>query len=260
LVGADTWSIPVWVQGVAYFVSLFLVCTAGLLIAALVRPKNRAADIAAGAITGFFCGATAFLLAGWIGIIPSAVNTIQADLLQLSEAAFQGRAEGLLEKYPDLRKVPARERGKVLSAKLRGDLIAGIPPGVWLGALWLFAVYGTMFTMHVMAAGPLLRRHGPRPAVLWPYFERVIPATFLIMLAIGLAAVAVATRYLHIAYIAPLLLIAHLPLLGLLGLAVTSTWRGWVWPVRLLLHASWVLGECLLILLISKGVLVFRML
>src|SRR5262249_19565036 len=100
---AFSWSAPRWVGGVVYFVGLTLVCTAGLLIAALVRPKNRSADVAAGAVSGFVCGATAFLLGGWIGIIPAAVDPVRADLELISAAATTGKAEAVLEKYPDLR-------------------------------------------------------------------------------------------------------------------------------------------------------------
>jgi hypothetical protein len=45
----------------------------------------------------------------------------------------------------------------------------------------------------------------------------------------------------------------YLPLLAVLALAVVSTLRRWPWPVRLLLHSSWLL--CLLVypVLIHKG-------
>jgi hypothetical protein len=38
------------------------------------------------------------------------------------------------------------------------------------------------------------------------------------------------------------LLVWFLPMFALLGLALTAALRGWPWPVRLLLHAGWVLG------------------
>ena len=41
----------------------------------------------------------------------------------------------------------------------------------------------------------------------------------------------------------------YLPLVGLLLLGLTSTMRGWPWPLRLLLHAAW---------LYCTGVLVVR--
>jgi hypothetical protein len=254
---AFTWALPPWLVTVIYFGFMVLLCTAGLLIAVLVRPRNRSADVAAGAATGLICGATAFLLAGWVAIIPSAVDPIQADLELVAAAACEGNAEAVLRKYPGLRGVPAARRGELLAKKIRAELIGGVPLGVWLGALFLFTFYGAFFATHVMAAGPLVRRHGATPAVLRPYLEQVIPATFLIILASGITvASTLGARYLH----APQLLAWHLPVMGLLGVAVVSTWRGWPWPARLALHAGWILGEGTLVVLFIRGVFVLRML
>jgi hypothetical protein len=253
---AFVWAVPAWLHGTGYFMSLVLLCSAGLLIGVLVRPKNRAADVAAGAVTGFVCGATVSVLAGWMGSIPVAVDPIRSDIQQLAAAAWEGRGEELLDRYPDLRKVPARDRGEVLFQKVRGDLIRKIPFGVWLGALVLLGVFVPMLTTHVMAAGPLLRRHGHRPAVLLPYYEQVIPATFLVVLSMGMVAVLTLLRH-HIRN-GPSLVLWQLPIIGLLALAVLSTWRGWPWPLRLALHASWVVGVALLFVLFLNGVLVVQ--
>jgi hypothetical protein len=213
----------------------------------LVRPKSRGADAAAGAILGFLGGATTFTLSvGWLYINVTAVLPVQADLDLLSRAALAEPAppgdaadrEGttrprpvdeLLRKYPDLREVPAGERGQVLAKKISADLMAGIPPGIWFGALTV--VFATVvFAAQVMAAGPLLRRQGPRLAILWPYLEVSFPATVLIVLA----NMALVGPYFNVP-----LRIWQLPLFVLLGLALTSTLRGWAWPWRLLLHAGW---------------------
>jgi tRNA A-37 threonylcarbamoyl transferase component Bud32 len=251
---AFIWAVPAWLHGTGYVLSLVLLCTAGLLIGVLVRPKNRAADVAAGAVTGFVCGATVFVLAGWMGSIPVAVDPIQSDIQQLAAGVWEGRGEELLDRYPDLRKVPARSRGEVLFQKVRGDLIRKIPFGVWLGALLQLGVFVPMLTTHVMAAGPLLRRHGHRPAVLLPYYERVIPATFLVTLSLGLVGVLLLLG--HLIRNGPFLVLWQMPVFALLALAVLSTWRGWPWPLRLALHASWVAGEALLFVLFLNGILV----
>src|SRR5207247_673442 len=114
---AITWAAPSWVQSVVYFGCLGLISSGGLLIGLLVRPKNRAADLAAGALTGFVCGATLLTLSGWPLVITLfAVAGVEKDLKTLSEAAFTeppadgaqpGPAERLLKKYPDLREIPA---------------------------------------------------------------------------------------------------------------------------------------------------------
>jgi hypothetical protein len=262
---AITWAAPGWAQAVIYYSALALISTAGLLIGLLVRPKNRAADLAAGALTGFVCGATVLTISGWpLFITLIAVAGVEQDLKALSEAAFTeptatgGRSktvDRLLTKYPDLREIAAEERAKVFYLKVRADLIAGIPLGIWSGALVLLTMEMLVYTIMVMAAGPLLREHGVRPVVLLPYLERAFPTITLIALLAGFVVAETLLR--RLVNVAPLR-IWYLPALGLMALAVLSTWRGWPWPVRLLLHVSWLFSLVLLSVLTSKGVLTFQ--
>src|SRR5262245_51578190 len=116
---------PVWLQSVLYFANLLVVSTAGLIVGALVRPKNRSADVAAGAVTGFVWAATVLVLS--LGVVAgyfSSVHPLREDLKALTEAALAQPAvnddraadresarravERLLEKYPDLQKIPAQ--------------------------------------------------------------------------------------------------------------------------------------------------------
>jgi predicted Ser/Thr protein kinase len=265
---AITWAAPVWVQWVVYYGALGLISTAGLIIGLLARPKNRAADVAAGSLTGFVCGATLLTLSGWPLLITLvAVGGVEQDLKALSEAALSeaalaeptskgaqpAPAERLLKKYPDLREIPAGERAKVFYLKVRADLVAGIPLGIWLGALGGLTMQMLIYTIMVMAAGPQLRRHGARPIVLLPYFERALPAIILIMFSAGYAVAELLMRNM-VSSMAPIR-IWYLSVLGLLALAVVSTQRSWPWPLRLVLHVSWLLTLVLLTVLLSKGVL-----
>jgi hypothetical protein len=245
---AGAWTIPLWLRHAIFWAWLGAGSTAGLVTGLLVRPKGRAADAAAGMLLGFLIGATVFTLSvGWHFINATAVWPVRADLDLLSRAALAEPAppgdaadpEGktrprpvdqLLQKYPDLREVPAGEWGQILSQKITADLMAGIPPGIWFGALFVLAVAVPTCAAQVMAAGPLLRRQGPRPAILWPYIEVSFPATVFFCLAYS----ALVGNYFNIP-----LQIWHLPLFILLGLALTGTLRGWRWPLRLLLHAGW---------------------
>jgi CHASE2 domain-containing sensor protein len=69
-------------------VSTFL----GLVIMALVRPKNRAADLVAGALTGFLAGMSAYLVSvGWLGVAIPILLTGGHDLALLSSAAGSRR-------------------------------------------------------------------------------------------------------------------------------------------------------------------------
>jgi hypothetical protein len=261
---AFTRSIPPWVHLVIYWTGNVLISTLGLIIAVLVRPKNRTADVTAGALAAFVYAATMFALSlAWYIPVLAAVRPIEEDLHLLATAASAeptsfgdgpaavGKSRSrpfdrLVEKYPDLREVPARQRGEVIYHKIRADLIAGLPIGTWLAALFSLVLGVPIFTITTMAAGPLLRRQGARPAVLLPYFERVVPAMILIVLVLQLAiARPVLWDYLHID-IRPILIWYLLPIVTL-GLALTGTLRGWPWPYRLLLHAGWLVSAGLLV-------------
>jgi hypothetical protein len=251
---AMPWPMPVWLRTVIYWATVALFPSLGLITAALVRPKNRAADVAAGAITGLICALTVVTLSmGWFCILVMAVLPIQDDLLDLSEAAWaepvaQGRradpaertrpqsVDRLLQNYPDLRHVPAGERGKVLFAKVRADLAARIPLGIWLGALFVVVCGVLLGTAQVVAAGPLLRREGARRAVIVPYLEVALPAMGLLTLVFW-TAVDLQHAPLNIWYLLQF---------GQLGLALTGALRGWPWPLRLLLHAGWLFGAAML--------------
>ena len=93
-------------------------------------------------------------------------------------------------------------------------------------------------TAQVMAAGPLLRRQRPFWTVLLPYFEAAFPATVLPSVLWG--------AFLLGYFVRKPLEVWHLALFGLLALGLTSTVRGWPWPLRLLIHVGWVLSAGML--------------
>jgi hypothetical protein len=130
-----------------------------------------------------------------------------------------------------------------LYQKVRADLIAGLPLGIWFGALVVLGAHVPLMTIQVMAAGPLLRRHGARRAVL-PYLERVVPAMFLIVLGLGLLGGLAAAEILRTRFGIDLYAFVfwYILALTLLVLTLTGIWRGWSWPLRLVLHAGWLLG------------------
>jgi hypothetical protein len=255
------WTIPAWLQSLLYFANLALMGTTGLIVARLVRPKNRGADVAAGVVVGFVYGATHFVFSSaalFSGVI--ALQNTQDDLRVLSDAAFadatpasQSISEAatqthssdvLLAKYPDLRSIPSGERGAILYQKIRADLIGGLPLGIWLAALFAVSFSLLIFTIQVMAAGPLLRLRLTRFATVLGYLERAIPATVLIVMTPSfIVAVALADRlFADLNMDMPRVVLSYLPMFGLLVLAIAATWRGWPGPLRLLLHVGWLLG------------------
>jgi predicted Ser/Thr protein kinase len=250
---------PMWLVLTVQMATISFISTAGLAIAVLVRPKNRAADFGAGSITGFIFGITLMTLTlGWMLSIPIAVWPIQDDLALLSEAAWlepaardhgdraaaRQQAEArLLERYPDLRAIPAAERGQVFAAKIRTDLIAGLPLSVWVAAAVVLVLILPMFTFQAMAAGPLLRRRGASLALIPPYLERAIPSTLLVVLTVALLGTIASSGELlrhHIDVRSHT--VWYLPVLATMTLTLTAVVRAWAWPARMVLHAGWLLA------------------
>jgi serine/threonine protein kinase len=259
---AAFWAIPTWVQSVLYFANLGLLCTAGLIIGVLVRTKNRGADVAAGVATGFVFGLSVLVLsAGALGMVFTAVEPIREDLNMVAQAAFiespppQASAdrirtrpvEQLLAKYPDLRELPSSERAHVVYQMLRADLIAGSPWGIWLAVLFLLPFSLLLFATQVMLAGPLLRQPARRSAVMLAYFERAIPATVVISMvpSIAMAPLVVGRTSTVLNFDMPTVQLSFLPMLALLVLALISAVRCWVWPLRLVMHAAWLLAAAI---------------
>ncbi len=230
---------PGWGR-LVYIVTVLLIAASGLVPAMLIRPKNRAADVAAGAITGLVAAITAIAIAyGWWGVLVTTVDPINEDLQLLSRAAWEAQANPddrpaagrLLHKYPDLQGIPAASRGDVLYHKLRADLTARIPLGIWLGILFMLAVCESVCIAGTMAAGPLVRQHGRAAAVVLPYLEIVIPSTALLLLACGM----LLNPWIKKTDVE----VWHLIMAMFLVLAIIAALRRWPWFVRLLLQAGW---------------------
>jgi predicted Ser/Thr protein kinase len=230
---ALSWQVsPALGRSLYLLVLLDITCT-GLFPAFLIRPKNRTADAAAGAITGLVAAITAFALAfGWLGVLLSTVDPIDGDLRLLSRAAWdEHAAKDLLNKYPALEDLPTDARGAVLHDKLRADLIARIPPGIWLSMLCILGVLESVCIAGTMAGGPLVRRHGRSLAVVLPYLEIVLPCTLLVGMAFGIPFALYLNRV--------TLRIWHGMQALFLVLAIVAAVRRGPWYVRLLFQAGW---------------------
>src|SRR5262249_52829825 len=138
---------------------------------------------------GFISAVTMFTVSvAWGMIIFTTVLPIDNDLRALSSGVFAQPVPAtertvekkLLERYPALKDIPAQERGRALSDKLRQDLMVGIPTGIWLGMLvvLIYAELGCVCSTRV--AGALLRRYGWLRAVFLPYVEVAVATTALI--------------------------------------------------------------------------------
>jgi hypothetical protein len=254
-----TGDVPAWLLAGIVLSSIVFTIFVGFLVVLLVRPKNRAAEIAAGAVTGIVAAMASFAFgAGWLfvsflALFPASQSN--SDLRLLSETAWidaapdpgtalpgmnvrTHAAQRMLEKYPDLRDVPAPERGPLLYHKIMADFTAAVPWGIWLGLLFSLGTGLAVSLGETLAASILLQRLGRIRAVLWNYIELAVPGTILIMgLFSGSVRYSAGWFTEH-----PEQLLATIATLLFLAAAVTAVLRGWHWLVRVMLHVAWVVS------------------
>jgi tRNA A-37 threonylcarbamoyl transferase component Bud32 len=228
------WQPPEWFQFLLSCAHAAVMSSAGLVIVLLVRPKNRAADIAAAAITGLVGTVTFFTVSyGWLNVSLTTVYPIMKDVELVSQAAWdETKTDQLLAKYPDLKRVPAKERGEVLYHKIVLDLNTGIPVGIWIGLLGALGFGLLAIVGETLVASTLLRRRGSVRAMLLPYVELVGSSVALIAWLYAL----LYKLYFGLLASDP----RHLLLCGVFVLTLTSVLRCWPWYLRLLLHAGWI--------------------
>jgi tRNA A-37 threonylcarbamoyl transferase component Bud32 len=237
---AGTWSFSLWIQWLARSLTLPAIVLPGLLILLLVRPKNRLAEVGAGAATGLIAALVGLVTSiGWAFICVTAVWPAGADLGLVSEAFAEGAEPGspamgrLLEKYPDLKNVPARERGRWLNAKIYVDLLARIPVGIALAAVFLLVFWETLAVGQTLAAGALLRRRGGVRAMLLPYLLEIglLGSLGILggMLLVSLCAVRGEWLVFALGVLGT----------GALAAALAGVLRGWRSYARLPLYAAW---------------------
>jgi hypothetical protein len=250
-----SWHPPAWLSSSISLLALLTMGAMGLLVARLVRPLNRRADIGAGVVTGLIAAVTLFTLSfGWWSVLAGTLGDagVQDDLLWLSQAAWDeggdpaagmgapsrraepGPRERLLTKYPGLEGIPAHGRGRILYNKVACDMAAGIPRGIWFGMLASAGLCVAVGVCGTATAGSLLRRDGRVWRALPAYLEVLVPLAVLCTQVFLLLLVSMFNVGLNL----PLWYFALV--IGLTVLALAGVRRRWRWPARLLVHAAWI--------------------
>lgn len=250
---ATTLTTPTWLGLLLNVVAILAAAAMGFAAIHLVKPKNRSAEVATGLMTGLITAVVAFVVGtGWWGVGMTTGVPMQADLAQVSDAAFAvgdarvEKVDKLLERYPELADVRPEIRGAIFHRKLRVDLWAGIPRGLALGLLPTLVLCVSVATFQSAGAGHLIRTRPRRWMAAGAYAEFALTS---LMLLNSIFTVLVVSRF--IPSVMPggtslwnlgLTLIQVAPMvLGLIAL-----FRGWSWPWRVPLHLLW-LGTGILI-------------
>jgi predicted Ser/Thr protein kinase len=110
----------------------------GVVASLLVRPANRAGDVAVGAASGLVFGLTLFVLVtGPAAGQECVIRATEGDIFRLAEASQGGPdpSAALVKAYPQLRDVEPFRRGRWLFGKIENDLRTGLFKALWVGLL-----------------------------------------------------------------------------------------------------------------------------
>jgi hypothetical protein len=271
---AGDWGVPDWLFGLVQALGAVAMLGMGLFAVRIVRPQDRWGDLAAGLVTGLVAGITYFTASGgWKLMLGATVVPSWGDLAllgrasRLEEAPPQGAggratrhpSDVLVEKYPDLSRIPPNRRGEVFARKIAYDLALNTQPAIWYGVGGSLGLFTAFATLEALAAGYLLRRRGRVIAVLLPYLELLAPSLLVLLIPLAMgrfstvpASVASGADELDLAFLAqqrypvltllssrPVMLSVLLLVVLLAALAITGVLRGWRWQLRLALYAVW---------------------
>ncbi|MGE3806318.1 MAG: serine/threonine-protein kinase [Gemmataceae bacterium] len=217
--------VPPWLLQLLTLGAMLPFAGMGLLLCWLVRPRTRWDDALAGLAAGLVAGLTAFAACGgWGSVVALAVVPVQADLSVLGEPDDAP----LLARYPQLADLSAEQRRYLLRDKILGDLVAGIPLGIWLGLALTVGAFAAFGILGAILAGILTRRAGSLRAALPPYLEGTLFATGMVLVV-----------YLQ-AFFPPRPSAGRtLAMITFAALACLAPWmvvRNWSWPRRAALY------------------------
>jgi len=115
------------------------------------------------------------------------------------------------QRYPDLKGLPRYEQRHILYDKMVCDAVIGVQIGLLWALPFYFVVLFVLPAAEALVAGSLWRRHQRLGPVAAAYAERIIPLMLSLLAAV---------------YVVVLIV------------AQVAAWRGWWWPLRLLLIAA----------------------
>jgi hypothetical protein len=178
--------LPTWLLLLLSVLGMAAWALMGWLTVRLARTRDAWGDLAAGLATGLVAGLVVFLGVGsWLLLLRFGLVPSLPDLDLLARATRPEEADLLAEMYPDLREVPAQERGQVMAQKIAYDIALRLPLGIWIGTVLMVSAFALFVMGQALAAGYLWRQGNGRAGIV-PYLELVVPCFLLIQ---GVAAV-----------------------------------------------------------------------
>ncbi|HKI31056.1 MAG TPA: hypothetical protein VKA46_04265 [Gemmataceae bacterium] len=239
---------------------------AGLAVVLLARPRTPAADLSHGLAAGLVAAYVSSLLGGvWAFAGVEVEGTFygfrenenslafkwnwlhrvdETRVLDLGEFGQEVYEPDWQEKrYPDLKGLPAQDQRRILYDKMACDAVIGVQTGLLKALPLYFTALLLLPALQALAAGHLLRRYQrPWPATV-AYAERIIPLGLTLIWSVALVWAAFwyrATGALD--WFATMQRMGWRMEVAIAAAVVAqvAAWRGWYWPLRLLLHAAWI--------------------
>lgn len=231
---------PEWVQFVVMILAAGSMGAAGMLLAALAKTRSRPADLAAGLSAGLLMVLGCFLFGGvWAYLISAVVVPTSEDRWLLTQASWNAgehpgwpAVERMMQKYPDLLKLPPGQRVPVMMAKIEAETIIALGDGLAFFTMLMIVFAAPFLAWTTAAAGTLLRGRGRLLRAIVPYCEVTIPSAMVLFLVLVLLA------KVHLGEDLgpfPLFFLCIVPIVP----AVIGALRGWHWAVRLVLQTAW---------------------
>ena len=229
---------PPWLETVQAAGLFALLATTGLLVAALVRPKNRPADVIAGLICGFFAASTLFLFCfSWIFAYQE-VNRLTQDVIDIAHVKpGAGVSSRLMNRYPSLEHAPPANQVAVALSLYRYRRFTGAAQSVLMGFLLSGVICIPLCLCETVLGGWLLRRQQTLRATVIPYLEIGLPAGVLITDLVMLQLLA------RMGFV-----LSSIPTAVSLGLciplaaAIFAAVKQAEWPIRLALQLAWIVS------------------
>jgi serine/threonine protein kinase len=248
-----------------YFAVLLAIGIAGLAVVLLARPRTSAGDLSHALAAGLVTAYTACMFGGaWAFAGAQVRDTLyhpeNQAALRFNKWHLQPN-EGLhivansevgelwrrvyerdwqVKRYPDLQGVPEDEKRQILYDKMVCDALIGVQAGL-LKTLAAFFILFFLLALEALVAGSLWRRHQRVWPVTLAYAERMIPLAVAVAFLVGLGINASnfqadadwLGKFQRLWWREEVVVAASV-------LAQVAAWRGWFWPLRLLLHAAWI--------------------
>jgi serine/threonine-protein kinase len=257
-----------WLMAVR-LVGVLAMATSGLAIVLMARPRSAGADLSYGVGVGLVAACVFAMCGGvWAFAGTQVKNTLYAnenvlafkwDRLQrqrgpwspepLKLPAFGEARREVYEpdwqetRYPDLKGLSRDKQRELLYDKMVCDAVVSVQ----VGLLWFMPIFFVVLivvpAVEALAAGSLWRRYQRPGPVVVAYAERIIPLVLTLIFGSFTVFVPITLPVWGYEDWLGAFLRAWWPMgiaLAVLVGAQVAAWRGWPWPLRLLLHSGWI--------------------